>query len=77
MHGVLFADMFDAEIVNHESEVNRTGVMAPEGRHAWGGAAAMLRKMLGEMVVGNAARLIQSWDSFSDFHVDPAIGSGK
>ncbi len=64
MHGVLFANMLDAEIVKDESEVKWTGVMAPEGRRVWrgkvwwGGAPAMLRKMLGERVVGNAAGLM-------------------
>jgi hypothetical protein len=36
-----------------------------------------LSEMLGEPVVGNAARLFEARDAFPNFHVDPAVGVGE
>jgi hypothetical protein len=57
VHGVLFADILDAEIVHDKGEVNGTSVVRPQRRCDGDRAIAKLGQVGGEAVIGDAASL--------------------
>ena len=54
---MLQSDVLNAENINDEGKTHRASVVGPEGRGTGNGAIALLSKVGGESIVGNATGL--------------------
>ena len=73
MVGVLFSDVLDTKVVYDEGEKYGFGAVLPQRRGSGYRGETELGKVSFELVVGNAAGLIESRHAFSYLKVDPAV----
>ena len=73
MFGVLFANIFDAKIVDDQQESDVFGKFFPKRGRTSDRGVAKLRKVELETVVSYASVLLQTGHALVDLHVDPPI----
>ena len=76
MKGMLFSNVFNAEVIDHKGEVDRASFVGPQRRCQLLRMIPKFGKVLGESVVGNPSGLFEAGHAFSYLHIYPAIGCG-
>ena len=71
---ILFANIFDAEVVNDKGEGDVTRRMISEGRGAGDRRISKLGYVDFQLVIGDAPGLFETRHAFADLHVYPAVG---
>lgn len=74
MVGVGFAKVFDAKIINSESEGGATIGVTPKTWSVWDWMITVWGKMCLELIVGKYGGFFESVHAFADFDIDVSLG---
>ena len=77
MVGALFANIFDAKVVNHECKTDVQCRVLPKGSSARDRSITKFFEMRSEAFIGNAAGMFETGHDLSDFKVDPTGRASK
>ena len=72
---MLLSEVFDSKIIYYQCEKDWLSLVGPQGWRTLAWESVNFQEVFFEPIIHYLSILLKSWNSFSDFRVDPAVDS--